>query len=124
MNNGGFRLGVAAVFLLIVPEYPPVPQSPTKSQSRLVADIQNVGGHFDQQAGTDPLKVKTVFLPKDALNRIRPTSLVVFPQLRARMIIDTRDQQEHQLTGCLVDDAEDLLIGVCVSRCPLDQVSH
>ena len=86
-----------------------ISELPTKSQSRLVTDIQQSGGHFDAEAGADPLRIQTVYLPKNSLNQIRPTSLAVFPNLKALMIIETRGNKEHALTGCLVDDINDLL---------------
>jgi hypothetical protein len=90
-----------------------LPRTATKKASttlsRLFSDIQNSGGHFDSEAGVDPLKVQTVFLPEIAIKQIRLTSLAAFPKLKAVMIIETRDNQEHQLTGFLVDGPADLL---------------
>lgn len=59
----------------------------TKAQSRLVDEILKSGGYFNKEAGNDPLKIQTVYLPKHSLNEIRPTSLAMLPKIKAVMII-------------------------------------
>lgn len=86
-----------------------LPREHGEPQSRLVTAILEAGGHFDDKAKGRHRKVDTVYLPKKELNRIRPTMLADFPNLRALMIIEMRNGEEVQLTGCLVDDLDDLL---------------
>ncbi len=71
--------------------------------------IRDTGGRFNDDAGGDPRRIKTVYLPRTALNEVRPTTLAVFPNLRALMIIENTDGTEKKLTGSMIDDAEDLL---------------
>ena len=103
------RVCVLMLLSLIATGCQVLPKMPTKSQSILVAEIQQAGGHFDENARARPMEVQTVFLPMNALSRIRPSSLAVFPKLKALMIIETQDNQEHALTGSLVNGADDLL---------------
>jgi hypothetical protein len=82
---------------------------PTVAQSRLVDDILKSGGHFNKEAGADPLKIQTVYLPKQSLNDIRPTLLAVLPKMKAVMIIEKEGENQKELTGFLVERPDDLL---------------
>ena len=78
------------------------------TQRTLIAAIEESGGRFNAGANRNPNRISAVYLPKEALNEIRPTMLAEFPNLRALMIIETNGDVETPLTGCMVDGAEDL----------------
>lgn len=55
-------------------------------------------------------QVRMVYIPRAALDSIRPTSLAVFPNLKGIMVIEPAkgDRPEVALTGCLIDRTSDL----------------
>lgn len=79
----------------------------------LLQRISQTGGrvtYHKLRLGKKADRVRLVYIPRSALNAIRPTSLVVFQNLQGIMVINPAkgDQPERALTGCLVDGAEDL----------------
>ena len=57
------------------------------TQRTLIAAIEESGGRFNAGANRSPNRISAVYLPKEALNEIRPTMLAELPNLRALMII-------------------------------------
>ena len=108
-RNGPLLFLVVAMSMALGCQLMATRTTTTKTQSRLVDEILKTGGHFNIESGNDPLKIQTVYLPKHSLNEIRPSSLAVFPKLKAVMIIEKQGDYQKELTGFLVDRPDDLL---------------